>query len=165
MLCENCKENEASIHITDKVGGQYVERHLCADCSGALVNPSPDDLVMMPLAVLKALVLKVKEDFDKKKLQKQCPHCGATWKDFLETGKLGCSYDYELFRMELTPLMKKLHDGKFLHSGKLPTEEEEKQIKIIKIKVLEEEMKEMIKTENYERAAKLRDRIKKIKEE
>jgi len=130
-----------------------------------MINPSPDDVIMMPLAVLKALVLKVKEDFDKKRMNKKCPRCGKTWKDFLETGKFGCAYEYEYFRVELTPLMKKLHDGKFIHSGKLPPQAQNEQVKIIKIKVLEEEMKEMIKVENYERAAELRDRIKEIQDE
>ena len=165
MLCENCQKKEASIHVTDKVGDTYAGRHLCPDCAGALFNSSPEELIFSPLSVIKYLTQKIKEEHDKNLGGKKCPQCGCTWADFVRTGKVGCPHDYELFRAEIAPVLKKLQDGKFMHVGKIPPNQQEEKIRNVKIKVLESEMAEMVKVEKYENAARLRDEINQLKSE
>ena len=33
MLCDNCKKNEATVHMTRVVNGKKSERHLCNACA------------------------------------------------------------------------------------------------------------------------------------
>ena len=48
-----------------------------------------------------------------------CPICQLTFLEFRNTGRLGCPYDYEVFRDELMPLLENIHD-ETRHSGKVP---------------------------------------------
>ena len=36
MLCDHCKHNEATMHMTSIVNNQKTEQHLCADCANKL---------------------------------------------------------------------------------------------------------------------------------
>ena len=36
MLCENCKENEATVKYTQIINGDKKEMHLCEECSHKL---------------------------------------------------------------------------------------------------------------------------------
>ena len=33
MICDECKKNDATVHLTNIVNGKKTERHLCADCA------------------------------------------------------------------------------------------------------------------------------------
>ena len=48
-----------------------------------------------------------------------CPVCQITFLEFRNSGRLGCPYDYEVFRDELMPLLENIH-GETRHSGKVP---------------------------------------------
>ena len=48
-----------------------------------------------------------------------CPVCQTTFLEFRNSGRLGCPYDYEVFRDELMPLLENIHD-ETRHSGKVP---------------------------------------------
>ena len=48
-----------------------------------------------------------------------CPVCQITFLEFRNSGRLGCPYDYEVFRDELMPLLENIHD-ETRHSGKVP---------------------------------------------
>ncbi len=50
---------------------------------------------------------------------KVCPICQITFLEFRNSGRLGCPYDYEVFRDELMPLLENIH-GETRHSGKVP---------------------------------------------
>ena len=36
MLCENCKKNEATVHMTQAIGGRIQSIHLCEECARAM---------------------------------------------------------------------------------------------------------------------------------
>ena len=36
MLCENCKKNEATVHMTQAIGGRIQSIHLCEECAQAM---------------------------------------------------------------------------------------------------------------------------------
>ena len=38
-----------------------------------------------------------------------CPVCQITFLEFRNSGRLGCPYDYEVFRDELMPLLENIH--------------------------------------------------------
>ena len=91
----------------------------------------------------------------------RCSICGATFSDFAETGKAGCANCYKTFYDELLPYLKRVH-GSTKHTGSRP----ERAPLIVrsenKIGQLRKELKELILTENFEEAARVRDEIKEL---
>ena len=48
-----------------------------------------------------------------------CPICQISFLEFRNSGRLGCPYDYEVFRDELMPLLENIHE-ETRHCGKVP---------------------------------------------
>ena len=89
--------------------------------------------------------------------------CGITFLEFRKQGRLGCPHDYVCFAEELEPLLLNIH-GETRHVGKVPkcgASNAEQQTQLIRLR---REMKEAIAAEEYERASKLRDEIRKIEQ-
>ena len=36
MLCENCKEREATVHFTEIMNGRVQKHHLCKECAAQM---------------------------------------------------------------------------------------------------------------------------------
>ena len=91
--------------------------------------------------------------------QKECPVCGITFYEFRNTGRLGCSYDYEYFQSDLEPLLTNIHDNT-KHVGKRPARASalaDSQANLIQLR---REMESAIGEEDYERAGKVRDQLR-----
>jgi protein arginine kinase activator len=88
-----------------------------------------------------------------------CPHCGYTLEKFREKAVLGCPYDYEVFEKQLLPLIKKAHDGAASHCGKIPGRMPMDSRKQIEIARLRQQLDDAVRNEDYEQAAKLRDKL------
>ncbi|HLD30036.1 MAG TPA: UvrB/UvrC motif-containing protein, partial [bacterium] len=93
---------------------------------------------------------------------KQCSSCGRSWKKFEESGKLGCAACYETFRKELKTLIRRLH-GAAQHKGKEPVTSARELNGEGKMRKLEQELKEAVEKEQYERAAVIRDQIRDLR--
>ncbi len=92
-----------------------------------------------------------------------CPLCGRTFKDFMHTGRFGCGACYNAFDAKIRPLMKQLH-GADSHVGRGPELDRKKAESISRELNLKEELREAIAQEEYERAAEIRDKLKKLEE-
>ncbi|MFH1239066.1 MAG: UvrB/UvrC motif-containing protein, partial [bacterium] len=96
---------------------------------------------------------------------------GVTYEDFRRNGKLGCSECYKCFKTELNTLFKKIH-GSNTHLGKVPVllankpGRKSKKVAIMEtqLKKLLFDLQEAVRSEEYEKAALLRDEIKDFKE-
>ncbi len=123
--------------------------------------------------------------------QEKCKGCSSTFENILEKGKFGCEQCYSTFEDEIDALLNKLqgsnrHIGRIgkINSNKLENEGFEKrqygnadrngeglnnketdnsknknQIRINELKL---KLKQLVKEENYEEAAKIRDEIKNL---
>ena len=93
---------------------------------------------------------------------KRCQFCGSSFEEIAKSGKVGCAHCYEEFYEELLPSIQRIH-GRTNHTGKLArsagTEVKVKN-EIAKCKA---ELEQAIKTQEFEKAAELRDKIKKKK--
>ena len=156
MLCDICKENEATFHLTQVIEGKVQKIDLCEACAKAKGVP---DSVGFSLADLVVGLGSAKE------IERvavgggaQCPDCGFTQTDFKKTGRLGCPTCWTTFAPGLAALLKTLHKGE-QHIGKVP-QRAAKTFQIVeKVETLEAELKKAVTEERYEDAAVLRDRI------
>jgi protein arginine kinase activator len=99
-----------------------------------------------------------------------CDQCGITWAEFRQGGMLGCEHDYVAFDKDLTPLLQRAHENGTHHIGKIPTrrcpsgaaggEAGVPMRRQADLTRLRKELAKAVETEDYERAAKLRDQIK-----
>jgi hypothetical protein len=87
MLCDQCGENEAVIHLTQIVDNQMGTFHLCEACAadkGLEPEPKMDNL---PLTDFLA---QMSQEHDAGPTGRpECEFCGLTLKDFKKTGRLG----------------------------------------------------------------------------
>jgi len=163
MQCQNCKKNEATIHLTEISDGARTELHICEDCANqqGIIVKSQIPLNEL-LSGLLASQPEEEELFGPSERKQSCPQCGFTLKRFRKEGLLGCPYDYEVFEKLLLPLIEKAHNGQTVHSGKVPSKATVCAKRQIKLATLRRQLEAALQKEDYERAAKLRDRINQL---
>jgi protein arginine kinase activator len=123
MVCENCNENEATVHYTEIVNGIRTEHHLCSECAGKLdlsgyasVLDSDFPFVKLLTGLLASNGL-IGEEIDNPMLHVKCPQCGMNFEEFTHVGKFGCAECYNVFGPLIEDNMKKIH-GSSEHRGK-----------------------------------------------
>ncbi len=160
MLCQVCEKNNATIHFTKIVNGKIEEMHLCDSC--AKKNNDLDfDFPFSFQKIFTGLIGPIQEG--KQEIKNiSCPKCGLTYKKFMEVGKFGCGECYKTFKEDVDSLLKGIH-GHNEHKGKIPTKANGIIIQNKVIESLKTELEESIVKEDFERAAFLRDEIKKLK--
>ncbi len=166
MQCQCCKNHTATIHLTEISNGQRLETHLCESCAQkqglAVKNQIPlNELLSTLLAVQPDLKNQLGET-EGSAVDTPCPSCGMTLRRFQKEVVLGCPYDYEFFEKSLDPIIEKSQGGNTTHCGKVPSKlpsDSKKQVDIVNLK---KQLESAVKNEDYETAAKLRDRIKKL---
>jgi protein arginine kinase activator len=170
MKCQQC-EKPATFHITELTGEnddrEFQEVHLCEDCAKMYLSQG-EEAQGKPASLVDALTQHFKVGEAAEELarldQRACPVCGITFYEFRHVGRLGCPHDYICFEKELEPLIVNIH-GDSEHHGKTPkfggggTDEQTELIR------LRREMKEAVEAEHYEKASKMRDRIREIEDQ
>ncbi len=156
MLCEQCGTRRAEIHLVNVVNGERVVRHLCRECAEEhLKVDDVTNLMKMSFSVeglmgieqaFKELVMPaIRSSYANKagktKKGRVCPHCGCALPDSM----------FESGATEESAAQSSEREGKRAAS---PEEE---------MAELERKMRDAVKAEEYEYAAKLRDRITELK--
>lgn len=171
MLCENCKKNEATIHITKIVNGVKREANLCEKCArekqGLEFNSDFLD-VGAPFTfqnILSGIVDYISQanNIDNN-AEPVCPNCGTTYSEFKKTGLLGCSQCYKNFKQTVMPIINRVQLSSE-HKGKIPKKLGKDIIEKKRIVTLKEELQKAIAAEEYEKAAEIRDKIKELQRE
>jgi protein arginine kinase activator len=134
------------------------ERHLCEQCAQA-EGLTPKQPAQVPLnAMLAGLMM------DKTSIQElaelKCPTCGLTFVEFRNAGLLGCPADYDAFEKALVPLIERAHENSSHHIGKVPRRLAVPRSAESDLIRLRRELTRAVDDEQYEAAAKLRDKIK-----
>jgi protein arginine kinase activator len=94
----------------------------------------------------------------------RCPRCGLSYSEFRQRGRLGCSDDYKLFREGLSQLLERIH-GSTQHLGKIPSRAGANLKRERELIELKRELTRVIQREEYERAAQVRDQIRRMEEQ
>ncbi len=173
MLCDRCHKNIATMHVQLFAGENKQFVHLCAECATAScklqLNGESVDLAAVFSGVTgqsleSALVPHVPAPVQDEEVKVTCEFCGLTDVELRRSGRLGCPECYDTFRDSLEDAFHGMHRG-VVHSGRQfaaarpdadtarvgPTIED-----------LQRELDRAVAAEAYERAARLRDELRRL---
>ncbi len=160
--CQLCGKHNATIYFKGIVNDQTIKLHLCEGCAKkkGMVFPfgksafSLGDMVASLSAVTGlggALGTAV------------CKTCGLSYAEFQQTSQFGCSQCYSTFENLVGPLLKRIH-GSSQHLGKTVRRTVRTAASVQELTRLKLDLHEAIRSENYERAAALRDQIRTLEQ-
>lgn len=158
MLCDQCGEKEAVIHLTQIVDNQMGTFHLCEACAEEKGLEPESTMGDLPLTDFLAQMSQA-ESSSASEEPPDCEFCGLRLEDFKKTGRLGCSHCYVTFEEHLRSLFRQLHGGT-QHVGKVylppdPTEAE----RADQLNRLRRKLESAVQREEFEQAAQIRDQI------
>lgn len=176
MKCSHCHENDANTHVKRIINGKKEEMYLCEKCAKELgvmddfdFEPFTMDSFFGNLLGAGVSALNSLAGVDR------CSHCGSSFNDIINSGKVGCANCYSHFEDKLEPSIEKIH-GRTKHVGKFVTYTEEgdgkkQETKVepqpqkSKLQLLKDELTEAVKEQRFEDAAVIRDKINSLTEE
>ncbi len=164
ILCELCKQQPSTLHLTEITNGVKKELHLCAKCANQKGITFQSHFSLPDFLGGQAETPQAKS---KKLPGVQCPHCEITYAQFRQVGRLGCPKDYAVFRKMLFPFIERIH-GSVQHTGKVPSRASESDPAAASARAmaaLRRKLSNAIEREAYEEAAQVRDEIRRLEEQ
>lgn len=169
MQCERCQET-ATVHLTDVSNGAKNEVHLCEPCAKQQGVTIKSYMHKSSAASASASVSSelfggagevASETSGKDAAGLVCGTCGTSYRSFRSTGKFGCPDCYEAFGPKLGDLLEKIH-SRNQHVGKVPARASVEEARDTELRALRVELDEAVRSEAYEKAAQIRDRIQRV---
>ena len=180
MKCDRC-DNDATVHEVTVRNGVKVEKHLCEACAAGEGIGGASLGELLTKFMTQDAEVGAKPKHVHKPRAAACQGCGFTFDQFRQSGLLGCPACYKTFEALLTPLIEGAHEGATQHTGKIPKRiaaraagrEDEAATEAAlaraqlrerqeRLKILQRQLEEAVRSEQYELAARLRDQIRKI---
>jgi protein arginine kinase activator len=169
MLCEKCKNNEATIHLSEVIKDIKSEVHLCEECAREVgLNTKISNFSLSLPEMLTFLNVDEAADYSD---CRRCSTCGSDFIEYKREGKLGCPECYNNLAEFLEPALAGFHGDK-RHIGKFPVYNEDTGFagKVMKreksviesIIDMQAQLDQAVNEERYEEAAVLRDKIREI---
>lgn len=165
MLCQECGKRTAALHFTKILNGEKTEFHICETCArekGELIPGTSNGFSIHNL--LSGLLDLGPSTVNAKGVRTQdlrCSECGLTYAQFSKLGRFGCSHCYKTFGEKLDPLLRRVH-GNTVHVGKIPKRSGNKIKNRREIENLKRELQQKVEREEFEFAAKIRDKIREL---
>ena len=172
-LCQRCEKNVASVHIVDVASfvsfrhpdNEVVSQSLCESCAQEESLPFSHPMTKQgPQGLWDMLSMKAKEAAAAplpKRQVKTCEGCGTTVDQFRRKGRLGCGQCYHTFAQELEEVLERIH-GAHRHVGRTPGVDPKALAARMRRENLERDLEEAVAKEAYERAAGIRDELKRL---
>jgi protein arginine kinase activator len=169
MKCDLCNNNEATIYLI-KIQDSTVKRiNICEECAKKYSFLGDEDFHNDFTDILYEFfgegsrpvskrVKKIWGNLSYRRNQK-CPYCGIDLKTIKKTGLVGCSNCYRELGDVLLPLIKNIQ-GTLENKSKIPVNTTEKIRAEVSIRNLRHKLQNEILVENFEEAARIRDKIK-----
>lgn len=171
MICQNCHKNVATVTVIEilpgstKAGGKkarsYQQQHLCEICAQAKKLPHAplESAVLGP--IWKLLQQSGPKGPTATAAEPCCPDCGMTREEFRRKGRLGCPKDYQVFAADVMEILERVH-GATSHQGRIPQADRSRLDLFAEIAELRRKQRTAIHDEDYESAARIRDRLKEL---
>ena len=159
MKCDNCSEKPATIHVIKLINGHKEEINLCEECAKKMSIPIKNFTIQELLGGMLG-----GNQVENKPEPGACPTCHFEYSQIQNNGRLGCPDCYTQFRQPLTQVLRRVH-GSTTHEGKVPKRTQSALVEVRRLNALRQEMNEAVSTENFERAAQIRDEIKLLQQQ
>lgn len=169
MLCDDCRERQAEVHLTSIESEEMTSIHLCVSCAAGRGLSEGDvesgEEHKPPLVDFLAQIGTPGPRTPAPGPLEPCPFCGISVADFRDSGRVGCSQCYVHFEAQIRGLLRRIH-GSSQHAGKLYlSETTDVSDRLGRISSMRRRMKRAIETEDFETAAELRDLIHEMEEQ
>lgn len=180
IVCQICGKRPATTHLTEIADsdGDRRELHLCATCVEQLdlkleAGPPPIADILKKKHKIKAAtgdgdpeeeqLAEAEEEADEEgsSVNEECPGCGLTFAEFAVNNRFGCAQCYADFGERIETMLARYH-GSSVHLGRRPGAKATSDDRLAKRARLDAELREAIAHEAYEKAAKLRDEIRRL---
>ncbi|MCX7821688.1 MAG: hypothetical protein N2258_08465 [Brevinematales bacterium] len=172
--CSVCGKEEALVFFKIVKENQVEEKGFCARCALKYLETSSgnvdfsyvDDKMLASLNEVKNLIGYLINGIEavtqnKDGLATVCPNCGISFKNFLESGYLGCQDCYSTFRKGIKDYIYEFERG-VQHRGLMPKKYVELYLIKKEILYLSNKIKRLILSENFEEAIKVKKRLEKL---
>ncbi len=170
MNCENCKKVRATVFYADDSGRQHSLCAVCAKSLGKLSQYDPTDgenkkdspffpeLSLLSLSAPHALggIYCARNEGVTGSV---CPHCSTSLETASSSGHVGCPECYTVFSELIIPSSACAESA---HGARMPSSRRERFGRLRSIAELKAQIKLAVESENYELAATLRDKIRKL---
>ena len=163
MVCDACKKQQATVHLTEIVNDQMTELHLCEACANEKGAQVESHFGLADLLAGLADVGKA-TDVEEEAAVKTCANCGMTYDDFRRVGRLGCAECYTTYKRSLASLLKRIH-GAPHHVGKAPIRLLKTPTSKMELSEVKRRLEKAIEMEEFEEAARLRDRVREMEQQ
>lgn len=175
MLCDICHKREAKIYYTEIRNGEKKEQYLCEECAAEQSSfqtkkgeASIEDTLNSFLSNILGGIYGEGEKPETQQSMPRCAHCGISYEEVLENGKFGCARCYDNFKDMVDKSLRQIQ-GANTHTGKKPArlkpQGTQVHLNLSEPEKLSMQLQEAIEREEFEEAAKLRDRIRELKGE
>ena len=181
MKCDRCN-NEATIHEVVIHKGRKIDRRLCERCATEMgLEPAQSAPIQELLQKYVLAPSPPPTQLVRAERGAACPECNTSYGQFRSTGLLGCPACYATFEGKLTPVLERAHEGAARHVGKTPRRAlarvrsagDRRELEAIlgdiegrakQIRQLRDQLALAVKAEQYERAAAIRDDLRRLTE-
>jgi protein arginine kinase activator len=139
--------------------GKVTDIAVCAECARQRGFTEVEKLKANNAEILTELKTRIDEG-DSKLV---CQSCGLSYAEFKRQGRLGCAECYSSFHDELLPLIRRIHDA-VQHVGRTASGGRKQAQMKMNVQRLREALSGAIQDEDYEKAAALRDQLRRTEE-
>jgi len=158
MKCDACGLRDALIHVRQMQKNGFQELHLCEECAQERGFIREEDSEVSVGDLLAGLIEGAPAQSETQS-PAACPRCGLAAAEFRKRGRAGCADCYEAFGSDLKRILAQMAPRP-RHAGKLPREASGAAAGTEDREELAAELRAAVEGEDYERAARLRDRIR-----
>ena len=158
MICSQCQERDAVVHLTQIVENAVNQVHLCEKCAA---ERGIETSVSAPTHPLGEFLQAAQHQATQMPGDAaRCSYCGTSLRDFRESGRLGCARCYGAFEQSLKDLLRRVH-GSATHVGRRYAGADEPALeRDATLFELRGRLDDAIRGEEFELAATLRDQIR-----
>lgn len=164
MLCNRCQKRLATVHMTKLEQGQLSKIQLCDDCANHQMGSESIPQILSALIGGESPPMDMGQIEGLSQRVVKCESCGSSFNDIHETGRVGCGDCYAAFDENMGLLILKVQ-GADSHRGKIPSRTGVPIVQANRLVELTDLLNRLILSEDYERAAEVRDQIRDLQPE
>jgi len=162
MLCQKCHKSLATVRYAEVVDGKVTDLNVCPECLARLQS-APSGFELAGAAPTPKRLAAIREAQEPVTPALVCRTCGLEVQRALRTNRVGCNSCYATFAEPIEAVLRGLH-GALRHRGKVPRVDDRREQVRTQLQTKRALLRSILKMENYEEAAVLRDEIKALEE-